>query len=1042
MVTFVTNFVGQYTYGSSSFTEPFVGPSGLRFNAKAGATYFIAVDTKANTGFTISNGVVVLGSVGRGPVQLNWAFHPAGVFRFASEDVDETGILQTNGNPLLLYNCAETEGGGLSSLLGSINAQHGEVGPFTSANEENTLFHAYYYYDVEGLLVTVTRVAGSSGRVSVDYSTVDGNTNIINNGDIPAVAGTDYTPVQGTLIFNDFEMSKTIVVPIIDRNPFDTGISVGIGGTFPLQNRDFTVQLSNPQRDPSESDIVSIPRVDPVFGQVECRILSTSIDPKGPSTFSQVLTNIGLGGITNVFTNTVIADQAGHLLEPTNALFNFSKANYRFVRDESSYWNNTLMTVYVNRRGTNTGSVTVHYRIDNLFEDQNGPDDDNIEFPLQPGSDYAVPTPPNADGIKGAISDFAGSPGDTGSFSSPGGKVNTFQSQPIHFTIQNKHLTEFNKDFLISLYEDDANNNPQPDGMVAESTVTILFDDTAPPAGSVDELYNPDYASDLAFATNNANQYSTVSFPGTDVGGNVYAVVLTTNNQAIIGGAFATYTDFTNTFSVSGIARLNADGSVDTNFIVGTGVNVQNAGEFVSSIAMVTTNLFDPINIVTNVVQSGLVIGGNFSSYNGNRRNGIARLNLDGTLDTTFNPGAGANGTVWAVLAQPDGRVIIGGDFTMYNGSTANHIARLNQNGSFDTTFNASNLITGSVYAMAWPPTNSSQTGLLIGGNFNVTGQFFANLARLNSDGSLDATFNPGTGPNGSVLSLACQANSQIIVGGSFSSISGVPLNNLARLNSNGSIDASFYNGIGADNSVNSVMLDPSSGLIYIGGPFDMVNGTHRLGFARLNTDGTVDTSFLDTAYNQFAGLPRLLYDGGSGNGAVYASALQADGNVIVGGSFREVGGGQADLKVRQDLEKQEGLSPSTTNLDLLVSVNGTRLEPKTRDGVRNRTNLARLIGGSTTGPGNIGMVNNNYAANKTQVNESVTLVRANGSIGYAQANFAVLPGLAQSGADYQYDALPPIYPISWEFEGQTRQHSDGEFGPDGLDAGFLWRID
>ena len=41
---------------------------------------------------------------------------------------------------------------------------------------------------------------------------------------------------------------------------------------------------------------------------------------------------------------------------------------------------------------------------------------------------------------------------------------------------------------------------------------------------------------------------------------------------------------------------------------------------------------------------------------------------------------------------------------------------------------------------------------------------------------------------------------------------------------------------------------------IYVGGQFDSINGTRRVGFARLNTDGTVDTSFLDTAYNQFAG--------------------------------------------------------------------------------------------------------------------------------------------------------------------------------------------
>ena len=151
-------------------------------------------------------------------------------------------------------------------------------------------------------------------------------------------------------------------------------------------------------------------------------------------------------------------------------------------------------------------------------------------------------------------------------------------------------------------------------------------------------------------------------------------------------------------------------------------------------------------------------------------------------------------------------------------------------------------------------------TNVTIGGNFTVTGQFYDNIARLNTAGSLDNSFNPGTGPNGSVFSLGWQFNNQIVVGGAFDSLSGVPLNNLARLNSDGSIDSTFFNGIGADNSVDSITIQPVTNLLYVGGPFTEVNGTHRLGFARLNPDGTVDTTFLDMAYNQFAGLPRLLY--------------------------------------------------------------------------------------------------------------------------------------------------------------------------------------
>ena len=82
---------------------------------------------------------------------------------------------------------------------------------------------------------------------------------------------------------------------------------------------------------------------------------------------------------------------------------------------------------------------------------------------------------------------------------------------------------------------------------------------------------------------------------------------------------------------------------------------------------------------------------------------------------------------------------------------------------------------------------------------------------------------------------------------------------------------------------------------IYVGGQFDYINGTRRVGFARLNIDGTVDTTFLDTAYNQFAGLVRIYsYDAP----AVYAAGVQSDGNVMIGGSFNQVGGGQFSVDV------------------------------------------------------------------------------------------------------------------------------------------------
>ena len=72
-----------------------------------------------------------------------------------------------------------------------------------------------------------------------------------------------------------------------------------------------------------------------------------------------------------------------------------------------------------------------------------------------------------------------------------------------------------------------------------------------------------------------------------------------------------------------------------------------------------------------------VLIGGSFTSVNGTNRNRIARLNADGSLDSSFNPGTGANGAVRAIVVQPDGNVLIGGNFTTVNGVLRPYVARL-----------------------------------------------------------------------------------------------------------------------------------------------------------------------------------------------------------------------------------------------------------------------------------------------------------------------------------------------------------------------------
>ncbi len=294
---------------------------------------------------------------------------------------------------------------------------------------------------------------------------------------------------------------------------------------------------------------------------------------------------------------------------------------------------------------------------------------------------------------------------------------------------------------------------------------------------------------------------------GTGANEEVRAMSVQADGKILIAGFFTSY----NGTVRNRIARLNADGSLDTGFNPGAGAN---GG--VSAIAL------QP--------DGKILIGGDFTSYNGTGRNRIARLNANGTLDTGFNPGAGANDQVRSIAIQPDGRVLIGGDFTSYNGTARIRIARLNANGALHTGFDAGAGPDDSVYSIAYLPEGSI---LIAGVFFQVNGTDARRLARLNADGSLDTSFNPGYGSDGSILSMAIQRDGKILISGWFNAYAMVSRNRIARLNADGSLDMSFDPGSGANGWIRSFATQ-ADGLILIGGEFTGYNGTGRNRIARL----------------------------------------------------------------------------------------------------------------------------------------------------------------------------------------------------------------
>jgi uncharacterized delta-60 repeat protein len=195
-----------------------------------------------------------------------------------------------------------------------------------------------------------------------------------------------------------------------------------------------------------------------------------------------------------------------------------------------------------------------------------------------------------------------------------------------------------------------------------------------------------------------------------------------------------------------------------------------------------------------------LLIGGQFTEVHGVNRNGIARLNADGSLDPTFDPGIGTDDIVFSVALQPDDKVLIAGYFTHVNGVSRNYIARLNVDGSLDTSFNVGSGADYHVYSLLVQPNGK----ILVGGAFTVFNQ--ANrqgIVRLDADGSIDPDFNPRPGVSYfGIFDMCLQPDGKVVVAGSFVTVNGVNRRNIARLNEAGSLDPTFHPGTGPSESV------------------------------------------------------------------------------------------------------------------------------------------------------------------------------------------------------------------------------------------------
>lgn len=279
--------------------------------------------------------------------------------------------------------------------------------------------------------------------------------------------------------------------------------------------------------------------------------------------------------------------------------------------------------------------------------------------------------------------------------------------------------------------------------------------------------------------------------------------------------------------------------------------------------------------VYTAVRQSDgkIIVGGEFSTYNGVSRKYIARLNENGTLDTSFNVGTGTNWEVYEIAIQSDGKIIVVGDFTLFDGEPHNRIVRLNVDGSVDSTFNMGAGANSTVFCVKV----LSSDKIIIGGYFEAyDGTAVYNLARLNADGTLDTTFNnAGSGPNWDVGTIIILPNGKIMISGYFSTYNGVQMGQVARLNADGTLDTTFnYAGIPGVIWATDIAMQ-EDGKVIVVGEFNDASGALLI---RLNLDGTIDTTFSSTLSSQVGAF-------------VEEVAVDSDGKILIGGTFSIDGG-------------------------------------------------------------------------------------------------------------------------------------------------------
>ena len=452
--------------------------------------------------------------------------------------------------------------------------------------------------------------------------------------------------------------------------------------------------------------------------------------------------------------------------------------------------------------------------------------------------------------------------------------------------------------------------------------------------------------NDIVRINTNGTKDTTFNPGTTGFNGAVNASKLLPDGKLIAVGAFTTYSGSTSNY----ICMVNSNGTRDTTFNVGAGLNASWGGGLNNGISYDTANnlylasdnvsysgstvprifKIKPNGTLDTTYESGvglnrfaianlisgsiLYTGGTFTSYKAPGATGVTLLSNSATISSSFNPGISSPNAIQSICKQSDSKVILAGTNTLttYSGSTVAGMWRVNTNGTIDSTFKPGTGFNGLPYDMY----TQTDDKIVIGGTFTTysgSSTSTTRLMRINPNGTQDLIYRTGTGLNQYTTRILVRDSGAVVAAGFFTTYSGSSANFIVQTNSDGTRDNTFNIGAGFNNNVNTAATQ-SDGKLIVGGDFTTYSGSATVRLVRINTDGTKDTTF---------------NIGGAHNATVNAVAVQSDGKIIVGGAFTSYSGSASNRLMRINTNGSKDTTFNVgTGLSAAPSNNGITIGP------------------------------------------------------------------------------------------------------------------